>query len=103
VSLPQLAVVTLYDIVLVPAATPVTTPVEETVADALEALHTPPDEPEPVTVMELPAQRNERPVIVPASGRGTTLIILDARTGLGEAHTALEVSIAVTVSPLTGT
>lgn len=64
-----------YDIVAVPAATPDTTPIADTVATpVLELLHVP-----PVAVFDrvvvLPIQTLSVPVIVPASGIGLTVML----------------------------
>ena len=77
VALPQM-LVTVYEIIAVPAATPVVIPVEPTVAIpvALE-LHTPPVV-ELLSVMVEPAQTADAPVIVPAVGAVITLTDLVA-------------------------
>jgi hypothetical protein len=77
-TLPQL-LVTMYEIIAVPAATPVVIPVEPTVAIpmALE-LHTPPV----VALLRAivaAAHTADAPVIVPALGNGFTVIVLVAR------------------------
>ena len=74
-AVPQL-LVTVYFMVAVPAATPVTTPVPEfTVATAvLLLLQLPPLVPLLVNVVVDPAQTVEEPLIVPAFGAAFTVI-----------------------------
>ena len=71
-KVPQL-LLTVYDIVAVPAVMPVRLPVEPTVAMLVEPeLHIPPPEPS-VTLVIDPAHTLKRPVIVPVSGNGLTV------------------------------
>jgi hypothetical protein len=73
-AVPQLFV-TVYDIVAVPADTPVTTPLVLTVAiPEAPVLHVPPLT-ELLNVVVLPAQTVAMPVIAPASGSGLTVTI----------------------------
>jgi hypothetical protein len=73
-AVPQLPV-TVYDIVVVPDATPVTTPDALTVAtDAEEELHTPPPAVLARAVVD-PAQTVAVPVMVPAEGAALTVIV----------------------------
>jgi hypothetical protein len=72
-SVPQ-PFVMLYEIVALPAATPVTSPVELTEAFEDELLHVPPVVPDADKEVDAPTQTNEAPVIVPADGNGLTVI-----------------------------
>lgn len=73
VAVPQ-AVVTVYEIMSVPAATPVTRPVDDTVALALSALHTPPGA-VALSVIVAPSHTLVSPVIVPATGVVPTVTV----------------------------
>ena len=67
--------VTVYEIVVVPALTPVTTPLASTVAFDVETeVHVPPPAASAKLVVE-PAQTMAVPVIVPAIGIGLTVTI----------------------------
>ncbi len=71
-AVPQL-LVTVYDMVDVPAATPVTTPVALTVATPVDTeLHTPPIAAS-VKLVVVVGQTTRPPVIVPATGAGLTV------------------------------
>src|ERR1017187_1625275 len=77
VAVPQLFV-TVYIIVSVPAITPVTIPAS-TEALVFVADHVPPIEPS-VKVIDAAGQTVDKPLIIPAFGRGFTVTIFDAVT-----------------------
>ena len=86
--MPQLNDDTVYEIVVVPAIPPVTTP--ETSTDAMELfalLHTPP-EAVSVNVTIEPEQTLSRPTIVPASGNALTVIL---RLAVSELQTVVAI------------
>ena len=79
-----LQALTVYTMFVVPAATAVTTPVDEfTVAtDVLELLQLPPEVPLLVYVAVCPIQSGEVPLTVPGNGSVLTVKVFDAVSGL---------------------